>query len=193
MVTTATLLQIAEGLGTLLGLAYAVLAARRNRLCWVAGAASSALVAWVSALNALPMQAGLQTFYVAMSAYGWWSWSRHANAGGVPVGTWPVSWHLGAAVCMVVLSLASAQWLAEHTQAAWPRLDSLTTWFSLLATLLVARARLESWLYWIAIDGALVFVFYKQDVPGFALLNAVFMVIAVAGFILWRRKLGAPQ
>ena len=66
----------------------------------------------------------------------------------------------------------SARWLAAETDAAWPLLDSLTTWFSLLATWLAARAKLENWLYWIVIDGVLVFLFYVQQVCRcIALLN----------------------
>ena len=79
------------------GVAYAVLAARRNRLCWIAGAVSSACAAALFGLNKLPMQAGLQVFYVAMSVYGWWSWKRSAGEGELPVGLWPLRWHLAAA------------------------------------------------------------------------------------------------
>ena len=90
-----------------------------------------------------------------------------------------------------MLSFAAARVLAAETQAAWPLLDSLTTGFSLLATWLAARAKLENWLYWIAIDGVLVFLFYVQDLPFLALLNVLFIGIAAGGFIAWRRKLNA--
>ena len=66
---------------------------------------------------------------------------------------------------------SSARCSRAETDAAWPLLDSLTTWFSLLATWLAARAKLENWLYWIAIDGVLVFLFYVQGLPFLALLN----------------------
>ena len=107
----------------------------------------------------------------------------------MPVGLWPLSWHLGAALVLTALSFCSAQLLAAETDAAaWPLLDSLTTWFSLLATWLAARAKLENWLYWIAIDGVLVFLFYVQDLPFLALLNVLFIGIAAGGFVAWRRR-----
>jgi nicotinamide mononucleotide transporter len=68
-------------------------------------------------------------------------------------------------------------------------LDSLTTWFSLLATWLAARARLENWLYWIVIDTALVYLFYAQQLYFLSLLNLLFIVIAAGGFVAWRRRL----
>ena len=171
------------------GVAYAVLAARRNRLCWIAGAVSSACAAVLAGLNKLPMQAGLQVFYVAMSVYGWWSWKRSVSDGELVVGLWPLGWHIGAALVLAVLSLVTAYWLRPANVAAWPLLDSLTAWFSLLATWLAARARIENWLYWVVINAVMVFLFYAQEVWGMALLSVFLMVIAIGGFLGWRRRL----
>src|SRR5688572_6776064 len=141
------------------------------------------------------MQAALNVFYVGMSVYGWLNWTRESAKGELPVGYWPLQWHLGAAVALVLLSYASAHWLAERTQAEWPLLDSLATWFSLLATWLAARARIENWIYWIVIDGVLVFLYYMQGLPWIAAQFLVLIVIAAAGLVSWRRRLlaqGAP-
>ncbi len=170
------------------GVAYAVLAARRNRLCWMAGAVSSVCAAVLSATNKLPMQAALQVFYVGMSVYGWWSWRRISSGGELTVGVWPATWHLGAALLLVAASLASAHWLRPGSVADWPLLDSLTTWFSLFATWLAARARLENWLYWIVINAVMVFLFYAQEVWGMAVLSVLLMGIAASGFVVWRRR-----
>jgi nicotinamide mononucleotide transporter len=188
-------LEAVNGLALVTGVTYAVLAARRNRLCWMAGAVSSACAAILSALNKLPMQAGLQVFYVGMSVYGWWSWKRHTSEGQLLIGVWPLRWHLGAALVLGCLSLVSAWWLRPGNVAAWPLLDSVTTWFSLLATWLAARAKIENWLYWIVINALMVFLFFVQKVWGMALLSVFLAVIAGAGFIGWRRRLreqGAP-
>lgn len=189
MTLPSEVLTTLEVLATVTGVAFAVLAARRNRLCWLAGAVSSACAAWLAGLRGLPMQSGLQVFFVGMAVYGWFSWTRSSRQGEVLVGTWPIRWHLLAAGCVVLLSFASARVLAAETGAAWPLLDSLTTGFSLLATWLQARARLENWLYWVVIDTVLAFLFYQQQLPYLALLNVLFIAIAVSGFIAWRRRL----
>jgi nicotinamide mononucleotide transporter len=183
------LLTAFEILAMLTGVGYAVLAARRNRLCWVAGAVSSALAALLAGLRDLPMQCALQVFFVVMSVYGWLSWTRSAGQGEVPIGLWPIQAHLAAAVAVIVFAFLSANLLAAETKAAWPLLDSLTAGFSLLATWLAARAKLENWLYWVAIDGVLVFLFYMQGLRFLAFLNVLFIGIAASGFIAWRRKL----
>jgi nicotinamide mononucleotide transporter len=180
-----------EILAMLTGAGYAILAARRNRLCWIAGAVSSALAALLAGLRGLPMQSALQTFFVGMSVYGWLSWTRSATQGELPVGVWPFTSHVAAAAVVTLLCFGVAHLLAAETEAAWPLLDSLTTGFSLLATWLAARAKLENWLYWIVIDGVLVFLFYVQKLPYLAFLNVLFIGIATGGFIAWRRRLHA--
>jgi nicotinamide mononucleotide transporter len=173
------------------GVAYAVLAARRNRLCWIAGAVASAAAAVLSAMNKLPMQAALQIIYLGMSVYGWRSWSRKSTGDEFSVGVWPVAWHLVMAVVLVALSFATAKWFEAESVAAWPLLDSLTFWFSLFATWLAARARLENWIYWIVLNAVMVFLFFAQRVWGMALLSVLLVGVAVAGFVAWHRKFRA--
>jgi nicotinamide mononucleotide transporter len=177
-----------EILAMITGVGYAVLAARRDRLCWISGAVSSACAALAAGLRWLPMQSALQVFFVGMSVYGWVSWTRTSAQGELAVGVWPLGRHIGMALALVALTFVSARLLASETDAAWPLLDSLTTWFSLFATWLAARAKLENWLYWIAIDGVLVYLFYVQGLPFLALLNVLFIAIAAGGFIAWRRR-----
>jgi nicotinamide mononucleotide transporter len=179
---------LTEIAATMLGVTYSVLAVKRNRFCWVAGAASSALLAFLAAGRELPMQAVLQGYYVAMSAYGFWHWSRNFDAADLPVGFWPITHHAGAVAVLCGLAWLTAKFLAAETNAAWPMLDSFTTWFSLFATWLVARARIENWLYWIVIDALIVILFAAQGLNFIALLYAIYLVIAIFGFFVWLRK-----
>jgi nicotinamide mononucleotide transporter len=179
----------AEAAAVLLGIAYSVLAVRRDRLCWLAGGTSSAILAWLFARAQLPMQAVLQVFYVAMAAYGFWHWTRQGSAAPVPVTTWPLRAHLAAWAAIVVLSAVSARWLAAETQAAWPYLDSAVTWASVLATWFVARVKLENWLYWIATDAVLVFLSAAQGLAFVAFLYLAYLGIAAVGFVTWLKAL----
>lgn len=179
-----------EGATVLLGLVYVVLAVRRSRWCWVYGGFSSAGLAWLSARSALPMQALLQAFYVAMAVYGFRRWSADRDAGGhVKVGWWPWRAHLVAWVAIGVLTLVASRALAHYTQAAQPMLDAACTAGSLLATWLAARARIENWLYWIVVDAALGVLFAGQGLTLVALLYFAYLVMAAVGFVSWLRRL----
>jgi nicotinamide mononucleotide transporter len=168
-----------------LGIAYSLLAVRRSRWCWVCGGLSSAILVYLSARARLPMQAALQVFYVAISFYGFHRWVRHEKETGAEVTTWPLRAHLCAWLGILALSVVSSRWLAAETGAAWPFLDSLTTWGSLLATWLVVRMKLENWLYWIAIDVVLAYLFGVQKLLFIALMFAAYLCISVAGFLAW--------
>jgi len=182
----------AEAVSVALGLAYAVLAIRKSRWCWVAGGVSSAIMIYLSLVARLPMQAALQVYYVVISVYGWWHWTREEEAQGMlAVSTWPIRWHLAACAAVVLMSALTARWLSQ-SQAAWPFLDSLTTWGSLYATWLQARVKLENWLYWICIDSVLGFLFGTQGLYFVALLSVVYLGFSAVGFIRWLKTYRTP-
>lgn len=182
-----------EAVSVALGLAYSVLAIRRSRWCWVTGGLSSAIMIYLSLNARLPMQAALQVYYVVISVYGWWHWTREEEAQGtLLVSTWPLRKHLAACAAVLVISALTARWLATQTQAAWPYLDSLTTWGSLYATWLQARVKLENWLYWICIDSVLGFLFGTQGLYFVALLSVLYLGFSAVGFIRWLRTYRTP-
>jgi nicotinamide mononucleotide transporter len=175
-----------EAAAVILGILYSLLAVRLRRSCWIAGGLSSLLFVYLAWSAALPMQASLQAWYVAMAVYGWLQWSR---AGAVPqIGTWPLRRHCIAIAVIFLAALPASHWLATETHAAWPYLDSLSTLASLLATWLIARSKIENWLYWIAIDALLAFLFAAQGLVFSALLFAFYLGVALWGYRSWRRR-----
>jgi nicotinamide mononucleotide transporter len=182
-----------EAASVLLGLAYAGLAIKRSRWCWVTGGLGSAIMIYLSLHARLPMQAALQVYYVVISVYGWWHWTREEESHGtLAVTTLPMSWHLIASAVVVVISALTARWLATQTHAAWPFLDSLTTWGSLYATWLEARVKLENWLYWLLIDSVLGFLFATQGLYFVALLSVVYLGVSAVGFMRWLKTYRTP-
>lgn len=176
-----------EVAAVVLGFIYVGLAIRRNRWCWVAGGISSAIFAYLAIDARLPMQSGLQAYYVLISVYGWWHWSR---SGASPaVGTWPLRHHVLAVAGCLIASLLAARVLAAETHAAWPFLDSFATALSLVATFLEARVKLENWLYFCVVDCMLVFLFAAQELYFSAFLFGSYVVIALFGYVAWLRRL----
>ena len=178
----------AEAVAIAAGITYVLLILRRNRWGWVAGAASSCIYIVLAARAHLPMQSALQVYYVVMAVYGWFSWTRNAAEQEGRIFRWPLWRHLLAVSFIIVASLLSARLLASETQAAWPILDSLTTWTSLLATWLVTRSVLENWFYWLCADAFMVFLFTRQGYPFTAGLFLTYMVVACFGLRSWWRR-----
>ena len=113
---------------------YAILAVKRVRWCWVCGAVSSAILVYLAAKAKLPMQSALQLYYVGMGVYGFWHWSRERRREARGHDARRSSITSARGCCIVLASVLSARWLAAETHAAWPLLDSLVTWTSLMAT-----------------------------------------------------------
>jgi nicotinamide mononucleotide transporter len=177
-----------EWLAVVAGVFYVVLIARQRRLGWICGGVSSALYVYIAWQAQLPLQAGLQLFYVLMAVYGWVTWTRAAGGEAPAIMSWPLRRHLLAIGVVVAVSLLAANWLATSAGSAWPRLDSLTTVTSVLATWMVIRSVLENWLYWIATDAVSAFMFHTQGHPLTAILFATYLTVAVVGFLTWRRS-----
>ena len=174
-----------EALAVLLGVVYVLLILKRNRLGWIAGGLSSSIYVYLAARARLPMQSLLQAYYVVMSFYGWYHWT-HASQNERPrIARWPLRRHLAALAAIVLLSFISAHWLALETHAAWPYMDSLTTWISLLATWMVARMKLENWLYWMTADAIMAYLFAAQGYPVTTGLFLTYFAIALIGFREW--------
>ena len=172
-------------LALLLGVVYVLLILKRQRLGWIAGGLSSSICVYLAASAHLPMQSVLQVYYVVMSFYGWYSWTRAKQNDQARITRWPPRYHLAALAAIVLLSFITAHWLALETHAAWPYLDSLTTWISLLATWMVARMKLENWLYWITADAITAYLFAAQGYPVMAGLFLSYLAIAVIGLRVW--------
>ena len=158
------------------GLAYILLAIREHRACWIAGGVSTCIYAFVFLEAGLPMQAGLQLVYVAMAVWGYLAWGRDAKAG-APVRRWPPGRHL---LALAGVALATA-----------PVADSLGTWASLLATWLLARRVIDTWLWWIVIDAGLAALFLQQGLVPTAALYLGFALLAVAGWRSWLKGAAA--
>jgi nicotinamide mononucleotide transporter len=177
--------RVPEALAVLLGVVYVLLILKRQRLGWIAGGLSSAIYVYLAAHAHLPMQSTLQGYYVVMAFYGWYSWTRSQQLEGGRITRWPLHYHLLAMTAIVLLSFLTAHWLALETHAAWPHLDSLTTCISLLATWMVARLKLENWLYWMAADLVTAYLFAAQGYPASAGLFVTYLIIAAFGFRAW--------
>ena len=180
---------LAEAGAVSLGVAYLLLAAREKILCWPAAFLSTALSVYVFWNVALLMESALNLYYMGMAVYGWRQWRRGGPNGTAPVRRWGAAAHVLAIGAILAAAALSGHLLAANTEAAWPYLDSFTTWASVLTTFMVARKILENWIYWFVIDGVSIFLYLDKGLYLYAALFTFYLVICVMGFLSWRRSL----
>ena len=177
-----------EGLAVALAIAYLLLAIRENILCWACAFASTAIYTVLFWNVSLVMESALNVYYMAMAVYGWYQWQRGSQQGTeLPITRWRWSTHIGIWLLIAALTLLSGFLLTGQSTAAWPYVDSFTTWSSVIVTFMVARKVLENWLYWIVIDSVSVLLYFERGLALTSLLMAGYTVMAIAGYIYWRR------
>lgn len=72
--------------------------------------------------------------------------------------------------------------------ASFPYLDAFTTVMSFVATILLAKKKIESWYLWILVDIIGVGLYFVKDVKFISLEYLIFLVIATKGLIDWTKE-----
>jgi nicotinamide mononucleotide transporter len=79
--------------------------------------------------------------------------------------------------------------LARFTDAALPYVDSATASTSLVAQWMMTRKILENWAVWVAVDVVYIGMFIYKGLYLTTLLYTVFLVLAIMGYVQWKRSL----
>jgi len=178
-----------EGLAVLLAVAYLLLAARGHIACWACALVSTAIYTALFWNVSLMMESALNVYYMLMALYGWQQWRHGGEDGrGAAISSWGWQWHVLVIGGVTVVALCSGYLLAEHTRAAWPYIDSFTTWGAVVTTFMVARKVLENWIYWFVLDAISIPLYLERGLVLSALLFAVYLVIVCFGYVEWRRQ-----
>jgi len=173
----------------LAAIAYLFLAIRQNIWCWLGAAISTAIYVYLFIVARLYMESALNLFYFAMAIYGWYVWyGGRSGDGELPVSVWPLRVHAIAILAIVAVSVANGYTLARFTNAAYPYIDSLTTWGAIWATFLVARKVLENWWYWLVIDIASIAIYWARDLQLTSILFVIYVFMIPFGMLAWRRS-----
>jgi nicotinamide mononucleotide transporter len=179
-----------EGIAVVAAVLYLVLAIRQNIACWYFAGLSTAIYVAVLFDARLYMDSALNGFYFLMAVYGWFVWQGGADREkAISVTSWKPATHLAAIATVFVVSGISGFLLDRLTDAAFPYIDSMTTWSAIWATFLVARKVLENWWYWLAIDLASIAIYWQRDLELTALLFCVYVVMIPFGLVSWRRSM----
>lgn len=178
-----------EIVAVLFAVLYLLLAIRENILCWVCAGISTAIYVSLFFSAKLYMESLLNVFYFGMAVYGWHVWSSGRDEKHeMPVTVWPLKRHLAALAVIAVLVLLVGAWLSRNTDAAYPFIDSATTFAAIWATFLVARKVLENWWYWLAIDAVSVFIYWSRDLELTSLLFVLYVAMIPFGLVSWTRS-----
>jgi nicotinamide mononucleotide transporter len=182
-----------ERAGAVLGIAYVFLSVKQNILTWVMGLATSLLYIYVFFAAKFYADMALQFYYVWISIYGWFLWTRgkKTDSGREKL---PVI-RLSKNLAIVLLSISLVLWLVIYfilkyfTDSPVPLGDAFTTAFSIVATWMLARKIIEHWLIWIVVDVVSIALYIYKGLLPTTVLFVVYTLVAVWGFYEWRKDM----
>ncbi|MFL0811311.1 MAG: nicotinamide riboside transporter PnuC [Agarilytica sp.] len=177
-----------ELVAVFLALAYLLLAMKESIWCWPAALVSTAIYTCLFWHVSLVMDSVLNVYYMLMAVYGFYVWFYPQKNKNAHIHRWPWTLHIAVIVSVVAVSLVSGYILQRNTEAAWPYLDSFTTWASVVTTFMVARKVLENWLYWIVIDSVALLLYIERGLYPTAALFVLYIILCVFGWLKWKKK-----
>lgn len=192
--STTTLLDtsLIEAVAVASGLIAVWLATREHAGTWPVGMVSVVLYIYIFFGAKLYSDMVLHVFYIGVQFYGWHSW-RHGGAGRnvLPVTRLPrrpLRWIVAGTLA------GTALWgwgMSTWTDAALPWADAFTTVASFVAQFLMARKRIDHWVFWFVIDTVAIGVYMVKGLHLTAFLYAVYLLLCISGYRRWKHTLQA--
>ena len=181
---------------TILGLAYILLEYRASIWMWAVGAVMQLLGIVLYFQKGLYADCGMEFYYLAMTAYGFWKWQTLPLKGGARESATPIT-HIPLRLALlwsiIFLMLWALIWwlLTTFTDSTVPIADAFTTSLSLVGIWALAHKYLEQWFVWIAVDVVTCVLYFHKDIPFKASLYGLYVIIAVFGYLRWRRLMNS--
>ncbi|RLD49520.1 MAG: nicotinamide riboside transporter PnuC [Bacteroidetes bacterium] len=181
---------ILEAIAVFFGILSVWFAKKENILVYPTGIISVIIYIYICFFAKLYADTGINFVYFVMSIYGWYMWSRKDAEKYVL----PISWctkkdHMISAGMLVFFFVSLSYFLTNYTDSNVPIIDSTTTSIFIVGMWLMARKKIENWIYWIIGDIISIPLYFYKDLALTSIQFTVFLVLALLGYIEWRRKI----
>jgi len=177
-----------EWTAIIFGVAEVLLARVNNILLYPAGIISTAATIILLLGPHLYADSLLNVYYLVMSIYGWWHWTRQKDAPPLPITqTTPGEWRIAAAIAVggfVVAYIVLKHW-TDSTVPAGDAWVSATAW---AGTWLLTRRKVENWILLNVSNLFAIPLYFYKDLPMYAVFTAFLFVIACFGYYDWRKR-----
>jgi nicotinamide mononucleotide transporter len=185
-----------ELIGTLFGLFSVYFASRANILTWGTGIVNEVFLFILFFQVQLYADMFLQVYFFIVTLYGWYIWNAKTSENKISKTSFRNKTFL--AVAIIIGTLISGFLFSNihlylpayfKIQAAYPFPDSFIMVSSIIATILLAKKKIENWYLWIAVDLVCVVLYFKKGVYFLSLEYFIFLGIASYGFYHWKKQL----
>ena len=181
---------ILEAIAVFFGILSVWFAKKVNILVFPTGIISVVIYVYICFFAKLYADMGINFVFFVMSVYGWYMWSRKdAEKHILPISSCNRKEHLISAFMLAFFFITLSYFLSNYTDSNVPVIDSLTTSIFIVGMWLMARKKIENWIYWIIGDVISIPLYFYKELALTSVQFTVFLVLAILGFLEWRRKL----
>ena len=177
-------------LTTILGLIYIWLEYRAHIALWVIGIVMPALDIYLYWSHGLYGDAGMACYYTLAACYGLYIWKfkeTRKKKESLPIIFMPRDKYLPSLLFFLISWGFIYYILITWTNSTVPLLDSFTNAMSFVGLWALARKYVEQWIFWIIVDVVCTFLYIQKGIPFKAMLYGLYVIIAVAGYLKWKR------
>jgi nicotinamide mononucleotide transporter len=136
----------------------------------------------------------INVYYSTMSIYGWYVWTRKVDARHhIPITTTTQKEHFWSLIIFVA-TMAFTFGIYEFYDKwnNWTAyVDTITTAIFFVGMWLMARKKLENWIYWIVGDIISVPLYFYKGLTFTSLQYLLFTIIAFYGYRTWKKSLSS--
>jgi len=132
----------------------------------------------------------LQIYYFVVQLFGWWMWLKGRDGAGlVRPEVLKTPARIAALEATLMGAAAGGWYFATYTDAAAPWFDAFIAAASVIAQYLQSVRKIESWLWWIAVDVVAIGVYFWKGLYPTTVLYVIFLALSAAGLKAWGRQL----
>jgi len=178
-----------EIIGFTFGIIGVYLTMKENILCFPTGlinVAVSSVLFYKQHLFADTLQ---QLVYIPILVYGWYKWHRKNQEEVVTITSLTTKETVNYTIIAIAFASILGYLLRNNTTTSIPWIDSAATSASFLAQYLIARKKIENWIIWIAVNLLYVGIYIYKDLPLYALLFFIYLLLAISGYRTWKKQL----
>lgn len=181
-----------EGIAVIFGLLSVWYARKENILVYPTGIINVLLYVYICFFAGLYADMGINAFYFIMSVYGWYNWARYdENKKHIPISALSLKGWAIAIAGVILFFIPITFLLIRFTDSTVPVWDGFTTAVFIISMWLMALKKIENWVGWIVGDILVIPLFFSKGLVLSSFQYVVFLILAVMGYIEWRRKLAS--
>lgn len=197
-------MSVVDIVGSLLGVLYIILEYRASRWLWPVCVVMGICVAYSCFVNKLYANGAINVYYVVMAFYGIYAWQRmrrlqrqghpEAEEDEAPMQSIPrqqVKWVLSAIAALTVALYFILKAMGEYSVVRGVNLtvlDALTSSISIVTMWLLAKKYYQQWIGWMVVNPITVILFLLSCNYPLTIMYAVYVVVAIMGYLRWRRQ-----